>query len=254
MDYYRAIKTIKGHRYVYLQRTWREGRRVRCHCRYMGPLSIRAVGYHGTFAKFRRFSNHAMGSSTKAPDAEEGFFFASNRKVAISYASTELAAKRGLEVTIETLQKRLEDATGLTYWEASSKLEDGDYDDDLPLLNKLKAYAVRLGKAQRRMNDLMDRGIFDEVRLSKRGEVKLQRLAIRRAYYHDMEGTRYSPWVYSEVIEQAKAGDYDGVVIKNTYDGGTPSQWTDESKDDLTDVYIVFDTEQILEEALRLSA
>jgi ADP-ribosyltransferase-like protein len=211
----------------------------------MGPLSIKAVGYHGTFAKFHRFSTEALGSSTDAPDAREGFFFASNRHVAISYASTELAAKRGLEVTIETLEKRIEAATGLTYWEASSKLEDGDYDDDLPLLNKLKAYAVRLRKAKRRMDDLLDRGIFDEIRLSKRGDVKVQRLAIRRAYYHDMEGTRYSPWVYSEVIEHAKAGGYDGVVIKNTYDGGSPSQWTDDDKDDLTDVYVVFSEDQI---------
>jgi hypothetical protein len=254
MDWYRVVKTIKGHRYVYLQRTWRERKQVRCRCRYMGPLSIRAVGYHGTFAKFYRFSADALGSSTNAPDASEGFFFASNRSVAISYASTELAAKRGLEVTIETLEKRIEDATGLTYWEASSKLEDGDYDDDLPLLNKLKAYAVRLRKAKRRMEDLLSRGVFDEVCLSKRGEVKVQRLAIRRAYYHDMEGSRYSPWVYSDVIEQAKVGNYDGVVIKNTYDGGSPSQWTDVDKDDLTDVYIVFDAEHIFDEASRPSA
>jgi hypothetical protein len=245
MDYYRAVKTIKGRRYVYLQRTWREGRRVRCHCRYMGPVSIKALGYHGTFAKFRRFSSEAMGSSTKAPDAQEGFFFASNQNVAISYASTELAAFRGLETTAELIRKRIEAATGLDYWEASSKIEDGDYDDDPPLRDKLRAYAVRLSKAERRMKDLLNRGIFDEVRLSKRGEVKVQRLVINRVYYHDMEGSRYSPWVYSEVIDRAKEIGCDGVVIKNTYDGGTPSQWTDEDKDELTDVYVAFSEEQI---------
>jgi hypothetical protein len=250
MDWYRVVKTIKGHRYVYLQRTWRERRRVRCQCRYMGPLFIRALGYHGTFAKFRRFSAEALGSSTNASDATEGFFFASNRSVAISYASTELAATRGLDATIETLRKRIEAATGLSYWEASSKLEDGDYEDDLALLNKLKAYAVRLAKAERRMSDLLRRGVFDDVRLSKRGEVKEQRLVIHRAYYHDMEGTRYSPWAYSEAIDRAKEGGYDGVVIKNTYDGGSPSQWDDEEKDELTNVYIVFGAEQIFDDAL----
>jgi hypothetical protein len=73
---------------------------------------------------------------------------------------------------------------------------------------------------------------------------------ITRAYYHDMEGTRYSPWVYSDAIDRAKKAGYDGVVIKNTYDGGSPSQWHDEDKDDLTDVYIVFDAEQIFDERL----
>ena len=29
MGWYKVVKTIKGHRYVYEQRTWREGRHVR---------------------------------------------------------------------------------------------------------------------------------------------------------------------------------------------------------------------------------
>ena len=37
MGWYRVVKTIKGHRYVYEQRTWREGKRVRTENRYIGP-------------------------------------------------------------------------------------------------------------------------------------------------------------------------------------------------------------------------
>ena len=37
MGWYRVVKTIKGHRYVYEQRTWREGRHVRTESRYLGP-------------------------------------------------------------------------------------------------------------------------------------------------------------------------------------------------------------------------
>ena len=37
MGWYRVIKAIKGHRYVYLQRTWREGKHVRTESRYIGP-------------------------------------------------------------------------------------------------------------------------------------------------------------------------------------------------------------------------
>ena len=37
MGWYRVIKTIKGHRYIYEQRTWREGKHVRTESRYLGP-------------------------------------------------------------------------------------------------------------------------------------------------------------------------------------------------------------------------
>ena len=37
---YTVIKTIKGRRYIYEQRTWREGRRVRTQSRYLGPLEV----------------------------------------------------------------------------------------------------------------------------------------------------------------------------------------------------------------------
>src|SRR6266508_3137681 len=36
MGWYRVVKTIKGHRYIYEQRTWREGKRVRTESRYIG--------------------------------------------------------------------------------------------------------------------------------------------------------------------------------------------------------------------------
>ena len=37
MGWYKVVKTIKGHRYVYEQRTWREGKHVRTESRYVGP-------------------------------------------------------------------------------------------------------------------------------------------------------------------------------------------------------------------------
>jgi|SRR3954471_1908064 len=36
-NWYRVVKTIKGHRYVYLQQTYREGGHVRTRNRYLGP-------------------------------------------------------------------------------------------------------------------------------------------------------------------------------------------------------------------------
>jgi hypothetical protein len=37
VGWYQVVKTIKGHRYVYQQRTWREGKHVRTESRYVGP-------------------------------------------------------------------------------------------------------------------------------------------------------------------------------------------------------------------------
>jgi hypothetical protein len=37
MEWYQVIKTIRGHRYLYEQRTWRDGKRVRTQSRYVGP-------------------------------------------------------------------------------------------------------------------------------------------------------------------------------------------------------------------------
>jgi len=38
MDWYIVIKTIKGPRYYYRQKTWREGKRVRTRSEYIGPV------------------------------------------------------------------------------------------------------------------------------------------------------------------------------------------------------------------------
>jgi hypothetical protein len=37
VGWYTVVKTIKGHRYEYLQRTWREGKKVRTESRYHRP-------------------------------------------------------------------------------------------------------------------------------------------------------------------------------------------------------------------------
>lgn len=40
--WYRVIKTVKGHRYLYEQRTWRQGGHVRTENRYIGPAAAKA--------------------------------------------------------------------------------------------------------------------------------------------------------------------------------------------------------------------
>lgn len=249
MDWYRVIKTIRGRRYVYLQKTWRAGVRVCCQSRYMGPASLRAVGYHGTFAKFERFDRAECGSNTGANDACEGFFFASNRRVAISYASAEVAAKRGLDATIAKIEYRLAEVFGVEWYNVETALEEGAYDDDPAWKSLAQTYLGRLKRAQARFRDLRERGIFQELRPSKRGDVKRQRVVMERPYYYDMERHRYDPISYEEAIDGARAKGHDGVVIKNTYDGYSFAMLTHPSEADLTDVYIVFDERQIQDAA-----
>jgi hypothetical protein len=95
MDWYIVIKTINGHRYRYRQKTRREGNPVRTESEYVCPETI--IGYHGTFAKFERFSYEHLGSTDDCDSSREGFFFTSNPKVAASYASAQIAKQRGLE-------------------------------------------------------------------------------------------------------------------------------------------------------------
>jgi len=202
MDWYVVVKIINGHRYRYRQKTWRAGKQIRCASHYLGRCNTTVRGYHGTFAKFDRFDESKLGSGAGGPDTHAGFFFASNARVAISYASTELAAQRGLEVTIRTLEVRVEASTGEKWWDAEELLEKGGYAHDKATENKLKTYLQRIERARGRLRDLCSRGIFDELELSKRAHLKECRIAMKDAYYFDNENRKYSPWTYMTAIEQ----------------------------------------------------
>src|SRR3954447_16655294 len=46
-NWYPVVKTKKGHRYIYLQQTYREGGHVRTRNRYIGPAAESASGSSG---------------------------------------------------------------------------------------------------------------------------------------------------------------------------------------------------------------
>lgn len=64
MGWYIVIKTIKGHRYRYRQRTWREGKHVRTESHYLGPAD-------GTAGAPRIVSGAASVVSPTAPHVPE---------------------------------------------------------------------------------------------------------------------------------------------------------------------------------------
>jgi hypothetical protein len=47
LDWYIVVKTIKGRRYHYRQKTWREGKHVRTRSQYIGPVGGDAVRFNG---------------------------------------------------------------------------------------------------------------------------------------------------------------------------------------------------------------
>jgi hypothetical protein len=65
VGWYRVIKTIKGHRYIYEQRTWREGKKVRTESRYIGPADGEVPRSTGERGDGR--SNKAERVNTTAP-------------------------------------------------------------------------------------------------------------------------------------------------------------------------------------------
>ena len=235
MDWYSVIKTIKGHRYRYRQQTWRHGARVRTRSEYLSPETI--IGYHGTFAKFERFSSDYLASANDCDSSREGFFFASNPRVAASYASTQIARRRGLEARIETIEWRIKSLAGMGIYEAEDELAKGDrFEPDTA--NKLKHFMAMRQRAREKLHA----GEITKVTVSKRAEVKRCILDLKYPYVHNMRGRRFNDNEFCEVAWRAQEGGHDGVIIRNTYD---PGSCFSDCAYDLTNVYIVFDADRI---------
>src|SRR4051812_33731461 len=129
MGWYRVVKTIKGHRYLYLQRTWREGKHVRTESRYIGPADTIDSGvattdvsgeleplaaearkyksaeefvkaqinaYHGTDATFNEFDITKKGQHGSLEG--EGIYLTSSPEIASRYAG---ASGRVMDVHID---------------------------------------------------------------------------------------------------------------------------------------------------------
>ncbi len=235
MEWYVVIKTIKGRRYRYRQQTWRQGKRVCTRSQYISPEII--IGYHGTFAKFERFSPEYLASTNDCDSSREGFFFASNPRVAASYASTQIARRRGLEARIRTIEARIEDLAAMEMYEANDALATaGSFDPDTT--NKLKHFLAMRRRAMERLSA----NEITKVTVSKRAEVKRRVLDLKNPYVHDMQGRRFDDSEFCEAAWRAQEEGHDGVIIRNTYD---PGSCFSDCVYDLTNVYIVFDAAKI---------
>ena len=113
MGWYRVVKTIKGHRYEYLQRTWREGRHVRTESRYIGPAAreeggstlgrpVTASDFDGVVTLPQTFYHGSHGELAGEPEPSgegtfgSGFYLTSHARATL-YAryDARIAAKIG---------------------------------------------------------------------------------------------------------------------------------------------------------------
>jgi hypothetical protein len=86
-NWYPVVKTKKGHRYIYLQQTYREGGHVRTRNRYIGPAADSASGSSG--------AGHA-GASSPLVSGALGFGKAMLDQIAAGKWGEGAAAQLGL--------------------------------------------------------------------------------------------------------------------------------------------------------------
>jgi len=84
MQWYRAVKTIRGRKYIYEQKTYRAGKHVRTLNRYVGPATT--VFYHATREVFDHFDVSKAGAHTGWANASFGIFFSDNKDAVLEFA------------------------------------------------------------------------------------------------------------------------------------------------------------------------
>ena len=112
MEWYRVVKTINGRRYIYEQKTYRQGKQVRTLNRYIGPAS--PLLYHATRTSFDRFDVSMAGSNTGWPNASFGVFFSDNKAAVLEFAEKTYAAGDERPVQLKAARVTLRNPLDLT--------------------------------------------------------------------------------------------------------------------------------------------
>ncbi len=201
--------------------------------------------YHGTFGRFNEFSSDYLGTNTKANSAKEGFFFATNKEVAKSYASTTNRTLANAHAELLVLDKKVKDLTGDDRITASFKLfrqrRNNEKNYEPETASKLDAILEQICDREDQMNNLSDTYFNDTIDLHESAVIKVAVLKMENPYHIDAEFKSTSDVGITNHLLKAKAHGYDGVVIKNTFDGGDPV-----GHSEVTDIHIVFSKDQIV--------
>jgi len=204
--------------------------------------------FHGTAGDITDFDPGLLGKTTDAPSARKAYFFSRDADTANSYAQYADAAELG-RVTKEELSAQLQ-----------------------PLLDKLQQVDQQLASQRQKIMDsfggygpshipafdydahakhdaIMHRAIDNDPKVKalekEIDNTKLQidsqyqnimpvKLRMTNPLVHDFKGEAYREVSYHDLIQTAKDKGHDGVIMKNTTDGGP-----------VTDIYAVFEPQQI---------
>ena len=204
--------------------------------------------YHGTTRIYERMSAEFLGTNTKAPSAEQAFFFTDTPSMSNVFAgvpdqranvSTEEIleyAKNGPSAATPNLRTQLQTLTDdqadrfTKLVGVISKVNNPELvaDKIRNLLRESDPLAAQRDMARLRMEDPN----YDYAGSTPR--TVLSRIELTNPLVVDFEGARSRPSSFATTIENAKRDGHDGVVLKNVWDGG-----------ELGNVFAVFDENQI---------
>jgi rRNA maturation protein Rpf1 len=192
--------------------------------------------FHGTKGDITEFDPGLLGVTTGAESARKGFFFSADAETADSYTRqadasevrkdqfdpqrySKLAYERNeIAATIDRMEKNM-----------AAKYPDANQQTIYDMLFQNDDYR-KLEKREAEIEAWLDAGYS-----TREGEnIMPVKLKLDDPLIHDFKGDSYREQSYDDLLKQAKENGHDGVIFKNTYDGGP-----------LTDVYVVFEPEQI---------
>ena len=182
--------------------------------------AVAVQAWHGSpFGKRTSFSKDMLGSFTQAESAKKGHFFAGDISTASVYQSKEGFTING--TPIKTKGWALLDAD--THNEVLMHLED-EY-AGLPVsVRKRKSMEswtkdyISTPAFADLVNDLAPSGYtYDKTPIKP--VMYATYLKMNNPFVFDFQGREYREQTYSSVIEQAKKGGHDSVILTNTYDG-----------------------------------
>lgn len=166
------------------------------------------VVYHGTKGDIESFDPARLGKATGAKSAEMGFFFADDPRVSQTYAFM-MDVVFNSDGTIGKKYAPLENATASVVKTAQELRRELEANGDSPMARELRKTLA------------MDQEWVDHMARGKSGPNILPvYLSIQNPLIYDQRGKGYRETTYADLLQQAKDEGRDGLIIKNTKDGG----------------------------------
>ena len=137
MGWYRVVKTIKGHRYLYEQRTWREGKHVRTESRYIGPAEAIDGGVTTTDISEEL---EPLAAEARKYKSAEAFIKAQGKPLYHGSPKADIIRKEGFRL-LSVSERRLASAYGDGIYFSTKK--SGAYDTTRTRANTVEAYVPK---------------------------------------------------------------------------------------------------------------